>query len=64
VTFNPIVMPQVGWSCPKCGKVYAPHCNECWACNSPLLNPPGAPPYPAPGWPQVICSDNTKEPSQ
>lgn len=23
-----------GWTCPKCGKVFAPHINECIYCNS------------------------------
>ena len=27
---------QEGWACPKCGRVYAPHVNECWLCNQPV----------------------------
>lgn len=26
-----------GWECPKCGKVYAPHVDECKACNKALI---------------------------
>lgn len=25
-------IPQPGWECPKCGRVYAPHVNMCWIC--------------------------------
>ena len=24
---------QTGWTCPKCGRVYAPHVQECLYCN-------------------------------
>ena len=27
-----------GWVCPKCGKVYSPDVNECFACNYGLAN--------------------------
>ena len=26
-------MPQKGWECPKCTRVYGPAVTECWACN-------------------------------
>lgn len=37
--------PQ-GWTCPKCGRVYAPFISECYACNQaatysvPTTTPP------------------------
>ncbi len=41
--------PQ-GWSCPKCGKVYAPWVWECHGCNSGIpAYQPGNTDYPFPG---------------
>ena len=31
-------LPRYGWVCPKCGKVYSPDVNECFACNYGLAN--------------------------
>ena len=25
--------PDMGWTCPKCGRVYSPSVEECWRCN-------------------------------
>lgn len=30
--------PQKGWVCPKCDRVYAPSCMECFYCNNPVKN--------------------------
>jgi hypothetical protein len=27
-----------GWECPKCSRVYAPSCMECFTCNSLINN--------------------------
>lgn len=34
---------EKGWICPKCGKVYAPHVDECSDCNNNWIKPN---PYP------------------
>jgi len=31
-----------GWVCPKCGKVYGPHVDECYDCNFQLSLEQGA----------------------
>lgn len=31
-----ITNPHNGWTCPKCGSVYAPFVSECSRCNGPL----------------------------
>lgn len=33
---------QEGWVCPKCGKVYGPHVDECYDCNFQLSLERGA----------------------
>jgi hypothetical protein len=51
-----------GWSCPKCGKVYAPSVLACEECNAVAVKPyyPPALPWPSyPSWPwyqQGPCS--------
>jgi len=30
-------MPQQGWECPKCKRIYGPNAMECWHCNN-LIN--------------------------
>jgi uncharacterized OB-fold protein len=32
------IIQRYGWTCPKCGAVYAPFATECTRCNPPLLN--------------------------
>ena len=32
-----IPMTPKGWECPKCGRIYAPACMECFTCNN-LIN--------------------------
>lgn len=29
-------MTPKGWECPKCSRIYAPTCMECWTCNTPI----------------------------
>ena len=63
-------MTPTGWTCPKCGSVYAPLVVECHRCNRAVvrINPPESspttPPYEPPvgpsDWPpgpQVTCDD-------
>lgn len=42
---------SIGWVCPKCFKVYAPHVTECAACNATAIKQQQAinPWIPAPG---------------
>lgn len=50
-----------GWECPKCGRVYAPHVEECGACNLKASYAIPVIPYqgawwgtvPPPGWPKI-----------
>jgi uncharacterized protein with PIN domain len=31
--------PNIGWSCPKCGRVYAPSVSLCFLCNASVPSP-------------------------
>lgn len=37
VTKEVYVNQQMGWTCPKCGNVYAPNVPTCFKCNAPAL---------------------------
>lgn len=34
-------MLGLGWTCPKCGRVYGPAATECWRCNQ-MVFPAGS----------------------
>jgi hypothetical protein len=67
---------QTGWICPKCGRVYAPHVQECGVCNAAILSPvppwtnpypwypyPWTTPDPWPGYPPIITWTTTTTPA-